>query len=160
MKTIMYAFILVAVVACDDGGSDPAGSRSPAATAYTDADTYLSGDLITFYVKNATEEPLSIEACDGHMFYLRDRLHNSEWQLWVTYLCSSTPPSELRDVPVDSVIHNSLSVSKTGYYRLRLPFVWNHDPERRDTLVTNTFLVTVNEAGKASDPPNGLRMVK
>lgn len=144
MKTIVYVFVLVLVVACDHGGSDLAGGRSPAATAYTDADTYLSGDPITFFVQNATEEPLSIEACDGNMFYLRDRLHNSEWQLWVTYLCSSTPPLELRDVSPDSVIHNSLSVSKTGYYRLRLPFMWNHDPSRRDTLVTNTFLITVN----------------
>lgn len=141
MKKLVLGLLIAGVIGCL---RDPFDDSPPSVIAETDKTVYGSGEPVQFTILNHGSMPISLDTCQHKIMFLRDRLQEPNWVLWYVHPCN--PPSVRGEFPIppEGSATDTLSIAKPGSYRVRVPILLNNDPGRPDTLITNTFDITVN----------------
>lgn len=139
-RQIFLSFVFLSVGCLED----PLDVPPPSVVVKTDKTSYLSGEPIYFTIRNKGDDPIVLDTCQNKIVFLRDRFEEPNWVLWYIYPCALPSMPGALHVPAGGTAGDTLSVSKTGSYRLRVPILRNNDPARPDTILTNVFDVVVN----------------
>lgn len=70
----------------------------------------------------------------------RDKLVNNNWE-FATNTIISDPEKDTLILFAEHTVEQTIFTAKPGIYRVGIPFLWDGDPERKDTLYSNEFEV-------------------
>lgn len=92
-------------------------------------------EIVNLRINNNSDEKIYLLMYNSAF---RDKLVNNEWQ-FATKTYIEDPGKDTVIIDADHSILETIFTAKPAIYRVGIPFLWNGDPARKDTVYSNDF---------------------
>lgn len=136
---VVVTITVCSVIGCRDKGSEPALGPS----VNTTKQRYSAGDHISYVVANSSSATIYLPTCCSDVRFRAERLENGRWVLHAgTGPCDEVMcPSLLIFVDQQRPYLDSLRISESGTYRIRVPYLIKDTGSATQEVLSRPFIV-------------------